>query len=214
MQMECSAASGAFQAVSGRKVVAEFDGGPVTSDAGALLPRQADAAVGPVDRLRLASRIIATVALLSTMSGRSWGGVFGIAPGPGYEAPVDHDALRHDPIMAVSAGKLRSKRSDCAPVAGKSTLNRLEPGGASPAEYRKIVHDCSAIEGLFVDAVRGGARGDSGSGCSGFRRDKRSGPRDAGGAFFPRLLLSSSLCLAQLSIRMHVWYDDLGFKEI
>lgn len=74
--------------------------------------------------------------------------MFGIAPG--YEDPVDHDALRHDPVTAVLAGKLRSKRSDCAPVAGKSPLNRLELGGVLPSENHKIVHDCPVIEGLFV----------------------------------------------------------------
>ena len=50
--------------------------------------------------------------------------VFGIALG--YEDLNDHDELRHDPMMAVLAGKLKAWRSDCAPAAGKSTLNRLE----------------------------------------------------------------------------------------
>ena len=50
--------------------------------------------------------------------------VFGIALG--YEDLIDHDQLRHDPVMAVLAGKLEAKRADCAPLAGKSTLNRLE----------------------------------------------------------------------------------------
>jgi hypothetical protein len=45
--------------------------------------------------------------------------VFGIALG--YEDFNDHDELRHDPVMAVLAGKLESRREDCAPVAGKST---------------------------------------------------------------------------------------------
>ena len=50
--------------------------------------------------------------------------VFGIALG--YEDLNDHDELRHDPLMAALAGKLETRREDCAPVAGKSTLNRLE----------------------------------------------------------------------------------------
>ena len=50
--------------------------------------------------------------------------VFGLALG--YEDFNDHDQLRHDPIMAVLAGKLKARRRTCAPVAGKSTLNRLE----------------------------------------------------------------------------------------
>ncbi len=149
MLAECSAASGAFQAVSGRKAVAEFDGGSVTSDAGALLLGRADAAVGLVDRLAACFEDHRDPQFVEhdvrTLVGQR---VFGIAPG--YEDPVDHDVLRHDPIMAVLAGKLRSKRSDCAPVAGKSTLNRLELGGMCPSGDCKIVHDCSAIEDLFV----------------------------------------------------------------
>ena len=50
--------------------------------------------------------------------------VFGLALG--YEDLIDHDELRHDPVMAILAGKLEARREDCAPVAGKSTLNRLE----------------------------------------------------------------------------------------
>jgi hypothetical protein len=42
----------------------------------------------------------------------------------GYEDLIDHDDLRHDPMMAVVAGKLEARREDCAPVAGKSRLNR------------------------------------------------------------------------------------------
>lgn len=38
----------------------------------------------------------------------------------------DHDELRHDPGMAAPAGKLKARRTDCVPAAGKSTLNRLE----------------------------------------------------------------------------------------
>jgi hypothetical protein len=43
----------------------------------------------------------------------------------GYEDLNDYDKLRHDPLMAVRAGKLKARRDDCAPAAGKSTLNRL-----------------------------------------------------------------------------------------
>jgi hypothetical protein len=63
----------------------------------------------------------------------------------------DHDHLRHDPVMAVLAGKLAARRSDCAPLAGKSTLNRLELSRPEPTRYHKIAHDPAAIEQLFVD---------------------------------------------------------------
>jgi hypothetical protein len=76
--------------------------------------------------------------------------VFGIALG--YEDLVDHDQLRHDPVLAILAGKLEAGREGCAPLAGKSTLNRLEhaPSG-EPGRYHRIGHDGAAIEALFVD---------------------------------------------------------------
>jgi hypothetical protein len=69
----------------------------------------------------------------------------------GYEDLNDHDELRHDPLMAVLAGKLEARREDCAPVAGKSTLNRLELGKLEPTRYHKISHNPVAIKHLFVD---------------------------------------------------------------
>jgi hypothetical protein len=139
-----------FARVEGRSVVAAFDGGKITSDAGGVLLRATDRAIGLVDRFaqcfsdrRSAELIEHTVA---TMIGQR---VFGIALG--YEDVVDHDTLRHDPIMAVLAGKLTARRQNCAPVAGKSTLNRLELGKAEPTSYHKIGHDPLAIEGVFVD---------------------------------------------------------------
>jgi hypothetical protein len=53
--------------------------------------------------------------------------------------------------MAVLAGKLEAWRGDCAPVAGKSTLNRLELSREIATRYKKISHDPAAIEALFVD---------------------------------------------------------------
>ena len=150
MQTECSAKPSEFAPVEGRPVVAEFDGGAVTSDAGGLLLGAADKAIGLVGRLAGCFRdardgryIEHTVA---TLVGQR---VFGIALG--YEDLNDHDDLRHDPLMSVLAGKLEAWRPDCAPVAGKSTLNRLELSRDTPTKYRKIAHDPAAIEGLFVD---------------------------------------------------------------
>jgi len=51
----------------------------------------------------------------------------------------------------VLGGKLEARRADCAPLAGKSTLNRLELSRPDPTRYHKISHDAAAIEGLFVD---------------------------------------------------------------
>jgi hypothetical protein len=85
---------------------------------------------------------------LSSILCRRWSRIFGIALG--YEDLNDHDELRHDPVMAVLAGKLQAGRMDCAPVAGKSTLNRLELSCEMATRYHKIAHNPAAIEALFV----------------------------------------------------------------
>jgi hypothetical protein len=132
-------------------VVAAFDGGVITSDAGALLLGAADRAIGLVDRFAACfvdhRRTELTEHAVGTLVGQR---VFGLALG--YEDLVDHDQIRHDPVLAVLAGKLEAGRSDCAPLAGKSTLNRLEhaPSGA-PSRYHRIGHDGAAIEWLFVE---------------------------------------------------------------
>jgi hypothetical protein len=71
----------------------------------------------------------------------------------GYEDIDDHDTLRHDPVLSLLSDRLETGHGRCAPLAGKSTLNRLELGGgaAEPDRYRKIGHDEAAFEQLFVD---------------------------------------------------------------
>jgi hypothetical protein len=150
MRTECSAALFDFAAVGGREVVGDFDGGSITSDGGALLLGQADGAIALMERFAGCFRDARNPDLIEheirTLVGQR---VFGIALG--YEDLNDHDELRHDPAMAVLAGKLEARRKDCAPVAGKSTLNRLELSKAEPSRYHKIAHDPEAIEELFVD---------------------------------------------------------------
>jgi hypothetical protein len=51
----------------------------------------------------------------------------------------------------VLAGKLEARREECAPVAGKSTLNRLELSRLEPTRYHKISHNPIAIKRLLVD---------------------------------------------------------------
>jgi hypothetical protein len=150
MPADCSLDSFDFAPVGGRLVVGSFDGGAMTSDAGALLLGAADKALGLLDRFascftdhRRPELIEHSVA---TLVGQR---VFGLALG--YEDLVDHDALRHDPIFAVLAGKLTARRKNCAPVAGKSTLNRLELTRETPSRYHKIAYDSAAIARLFVD---------------------------------------------------------------
>jgi hypothetical protein len=70
----------------------------------------------------------------------------------GYEDVSDHDELRHDPVLALFADRLEPKRADCAPLAGKSTLNRLEHAPRRPDDrYHKIDHDPKALARLFVE---------------------------------------------------------------
>jgi DDE family transposase len=150
MPTECTRDLFGFAPVEGREVVAAFDGGAISSDAGSLLLGATDRAIGMMDRFascfhdeRRADLIEHEIA---TLVGQR---VFGIALG--YEDLNDHDELRHDPMMAVLAGKLEARREDCAPVAGKSTLNRLELSKLEPTRYHKISHNPVAIKKLLVD---------------------------------------------------------------
>jgi Transposase DDE domain group 1 len=150
MPTECNAELFEFAPVEGRQVVACFDGGTITSDAGGLLLGAADGAIRLTERFascftdtRMAELVEHSVSTMVTQR------VLGIALG--YEDLIDHDELRHDPVLAVLAGKLEARRSDCAPLAGKSTLNRLELSRPEPTRYHKVSHDAAAIETLFVD---------------------------------------------------------------
>src|SRR5437870_11162873 len=150
MPTECSAEHFDFGTVEGRAVEAAFDGGLVSSDAGALLLGATDRAIGLIDRFAACFHGERREDLIehevATLVGQR---VFGIALG--YEDLNDHDELRHDPLMAVLAGKLAARRQDCAPVAGKSTLNRLELSKLQPTRYHKISHNPAAIRELLVE---------------------------------------------------------------
>ena len=150
MPTECSATLFEFAPVEGRRVEAAFDGGAITSDAGALLLGQTDGAIRLTERFagcftdgRTAELVEHRVSTLVMQR------VIGIALG--YEDLNDHDQLRCDPVLAVLAGKLEASRQNCAPLAGKSTLNRLELSRGEPTRYHKVSHDAAAIETLFVD---------------------------------------------------------------
>ncbi|HEX9073500.1 MAG TPA: IS1380 family transposase [Pseudolabrys sp.] len=150
MPTECSAERFDFGTVEGRSVEASFDAGLVTSDAGALLLGATDQAIGLMRRFASCFHDERRQEWIEhevlTLVGQR---VFAIALG--YEDLNDHDELRHDPMMAVLAGKLMAWRADCAPVAGKSTLNRLELGRLQPTRYHKISHNPMAIRDLLVD---------------------------------------------------------------
>lgn len=158
MPTECSAELFGFTPVEGRRVEADFGGGTITSDAGALLLGATDRAIGLVGRFAACFADARRPDLIEHEVGTLIGQrVFGMALG--YEDLNDHDQLRQDPAMAVLAGKLAARRSDCAPLAGKSTLNRLELSRPEPTRYHKIAHDGGAVERLFVTLFLEARRG-------------------------------------------------------
>jgi Transposase DDE domain group 1 len=150
MQTQCNSQQFEFEAVERRAVVAAFDGGAVSSDAGVLLLSKLDRGIGLIGRFagcfddgRDPDLVEHSV---KTLVGQR---VLGIALG--YEDLIDHDQLRHDPLWAAALGKLEPKRRDeCAPLAGKSTLNRLERSPHN-GRYHKVAHRAEAIEALFVE---------------------------------------------------------------
>jgi hypothetical protein len=152
MPTECTPTLFEFEAVERRAVVAGFDGGDITSNAGALLLGQVDRGLGLMHRFaacftdRRDPRFVEHE--LETLVGQR---IFGLALG--YEDLNDHDELRKDPTFAVLAGKLAPVlRKDCEALAGKSTLNRLEhTPRRHAAKYHKIDCDGARVDALLVD---------------------------------------------------------------
>ena len=143
---ECTQSSFEFQAHFSRQVTARFDGGSMTSDAGAVLLRETDRRLNLLPRLaacfedRRAPWLVSHP--LSEMAAQR---VYALALG--YEDLTDHDQLREDPLLAVLSGKPQAGQE---PLAGKSTLNRLELGGEEPSRYKKIQYHQEAIDELMT----------------------------------------------------------------
>ena len=145
---ECSETLFPFEAHFSRQVVAQFEGSWLSTEGGALLLRQADRKMGLLRRLarcftdyRQPERI--EHGLEEMLAQR----IYGLALG--YQDLNDHEQLRQDPLLGVLAGK----RDLGEPLAGKSTLNRLEltPAGSPAAErYNKIAYSPEAIDELLV----------------------------------------------------------------
>ena len=149
----------AFPQVGRRRLVARFDGGTLTSNAGALLLRAVEACTRVCRRAarcfedyRDPRWVEHTVEELVTQR------VLAVALG--YEDLNDHDTLRRDPLVAAVVGKLdptgarRVRAADRgAPLAGKSTLNRLELAGPDAARdrYKKVRYEQAALDALLVD---------------------------------------------------------------
>ena len=143
---ECTQSSFEFQGHFSRSVRAQFDGGTMTSDAGGLLLRETDRRLNLLPRLagcfldgRDAGRIQHTVGEMIAQR------VYGLALG--YEDLNDHEQLRQDPLLKL----LSNKRDLEEPLAGKSTLNRLELSTGAPDRYKKITFWKQAIDELLVD---------------------------------------------------------------
>ena len=144
MPTECSADLFGFASVEGRRVEGAFDGGAISSNAGAILLGATDRAVGLLDRFAECFRDSRRAELVEhevrTLVGQR---VFGVALG--YEDLNDHDWLRHDPVMAVLVGKLAARRRDCAPAAGPFDKLRMrvdaEPSGAEPSRADALPQD-------------------------------------------------------------------------
>jgi Transposase DDE domain group 1 len=143
---ECTQESFEFAAHFSRRVVAEFSSDRLTTDGGCLLLRQVER------RLKLLRRFAGcfvdqrdpahTVHSVSEMVAQR---VYGLALG--YEDLNDHEELRHDPLLALLAGK----RDLDATLAGKSTLNRLELSRPKPSRYHKISYAEEKIDRLLGD---------------------------------------------------------------
>jgi len=143
---ECNQSRFEFEAHFSRQVVARFDGGTITTDSGGLLLRETDCRLNLLPRLAecfLDGRnpLLVEHSVQELVSQR----VYGLALG--YEDLNDHEQLRQDPLMRVLAGKADVEDS---PLAGKSTLNRLELSDGTPSRYKKITFWKAGIDELLV----------------------------------------------------------------
>ena len=145
---ECNQTLFPFEAHFSRQVVAQFEGSWLTTEGGSLLLRQADR---KIDLLRRVARCFTDYRQPERIAHRLEEmlaqRIYGLALG--YEDLNDHEQLRQDPLLGVLAGK----RDLSEPLAGKSTLNRLEltPAGSPAVErYNKITYAPEAIDELLV----------------------------------------------------------------
>lgn len=143
---ECTQCAFEFAAHFSRQVVARFNGGTITTDGGGLLLRETDQRLNLLPRLAECfldgrSPLLVEHTVEQLVSQR----VYGLALG--YEDLNDHEQLRQDPLLRVLAGKADVEDS---PLAGKSTLNRLELSDGTPNRYKKITFWKDGIDELLV----------------------------------------------------------------
>ena len=160
MTTQCTTDRLTFQPLGRREVVGAFDGGAITSDAGGLLLREVERRTGIIRQFAACFLDHRDPELIEHRVEELVGQrVYALALG--YEDLNDHDRLRLDPLLATLVGKedptgqdRRRERDRGKPLAGKSTLNRLElsPVGADEqSRYKKIPADTKRIERLFVE---------------------------------------------------------------
>ena len=141
--------------IKGRQVIANFEGGRITSDAGIVLMAKLD------KKLRVTARFAegfqdyrnpsyVDYPVHQLLAQRVYAIILG------YEDVNDHDKLRSDPALAIALGKLDSLDSNKAELAGKSTINRLEycPEtilDQATSRSHKIEALAPEIEKAFVD---------------------------------------------------------------
>jgi hypothetical protein len=158
MQTQCSTQQLIFQGFGGKPIVADFCGGELTSDAGALLLAETDRLGGYLQRfaqcfIDYRNQDLISHPLSQLLSQR----VIGLALG--YEDLNDWEQLRFDPLFKLLCRRLdleenSSAVDEVAALAGKSTLNRLELTPADATErsrYKKILYVEKSIERYFVD---------------------------------------------------------------
>lgn len=146
-----------FQGLTRRTVVASFDGGTLSSDGGVLLLAEVDRRLGLLEQFATCFKDHRNPALVEhSLEELVRQRVLGLALG--YEDLNDHDELRTDPLLAAVVGKAdptgndrRQEQDRGKPLAGKSTLNRLEWGTVKQDRYRKISLDTEAVDRFFID---------------------------------------------------------------
>ncbi len=131
----------------GRQVIAEFSGGTISSDGGGLLLQETDAKMNLLARFsqcfadgRDPQQITHSVEQMVRQR------VYALALG--YEDLNDHEQLRQDRLLQVMTGK---QEPGSEPLAGKSTLNRMELGSGMPNRYKKINFWRDSVDDLLVD---------------------------------------------------------------
>lgn len=148
MKTDCNSKRLEFHPLNLRKVVASFDGGAITSDAGALLLREVERECGIIRQFASCFTDHRAQHLIKH-SGEELVAQRVFALTLGYEDLNDHDELRSDPLF----GLLCEKDDLSRPPAGSSTLNRLELSAAEGGpedRYKRFEVDAEAVDELFV----------------------------------------------------------------